>query len=570
LLEDVGIERRVLREEPADEREFDLVDGARERFGLFYVHAQPADGIGHADRDKMREPLHDRHHFVVLLRRRDRADRAFADKDPCQGVPHCTGLAGRAHHDGLAPDRRYRRPEHRVEPDHCGLRPEHGSDRPCLERGKIAEQLVLMHERRNFADDPDRIPDGDRDDDEVAGPRKLFVRECGRAARDEHFAAGPLKDRGKKPAHPAGSTDDACLHVHFSRIVSLTGMPKCLPPSSEHPRILSPAARFTTEIALPSGATSRIVSAFWRIRLAFAPPPSASIRSSGRRSIFVRPTIADRAVPRLSATSTCPPMERSERYAVFPSGSRMYACTAPAFTRNGRGATYGFSSVSACTRSMADEVFPISMPSPSASIEQVSTQTRSPMPTGWIFVTVNGTRCTLPEAFLMSAATAFTIAGSAVLRRIPYTPFSRTWRASSASWTFFTAATIRSDCATRFSSGMTVQSLVVTMTIRFFPFCAASFSLALSVIVHSITSLPGMRSPSGATVVIRPSLLTSPARSATTASAPLSMAVVTISLFHGRASTQNCFIYCFSSAFFGSTLWWTTRQMDWTNARVLS
>ena len=90
----------------------------------------------------------------------------------------------------------------------------------------------------------------------------------------------------------------------------------------------------------------------------------------------------------------------------------------------------------------------------------------------------------------MSAATAFTTAGSVVLRRIPYTPFSRTCRASSASWTFFTAAMIRSDWATRFSSGMTVQSLVVTMTIRFFPFCAASFSLALSVIVHSITSLP--------------------------------------------------------------------------------
>src|SRR5208337_4936620 len=243
-----------------------------------------------------------------------------------------------------------------------------------------------------------------------------------------------------------------------------------------------------------------------------------------------------------SATSTCPPMERSERYAVFPSGIRMYACTAPAFTRNGRGATYGFSSVSACTRSIADEVFPISMPSPSASIEQVSTQTRSPMPTGRILVTVNGTRLTVPAWLFMSAATAFTTDGSAVFNRIPQTPFSRTCSASSASCASFTAATIRSDWATRFSSGMTVQSLVVTTTIRVFPFSAASFSLVLSAIVHSITSFPKTRSPSGATVVIRPSLFTSAARSATIASAPLSMAVVAHSLFHGRQSTQNCFM----------------------------
>ena len=61
---------------------------------------------------------------------------------------------------------------------------------------------------------------------------------------------------------------------------------------------------------------------------------------------------------------------------------------------------------------MADEVLPISIPSPSLRIEQVSTQTRSPIPTGTIFVTVNGTSATFPVEALMSAATALSTAGS--------------------------------------------------------------------------------------------------------------------------------------------------------------
>ena len=36
---------------------------------------------------------------------------------------------------------------------------------------------------------------------------------------------------------------------------------------------------------------------------------------------------------------TCPPMGEIREYAVFPSGSRMYVCTAPVFTRNGRAST---------------------------------------------------------------------------------------------------------------------------------------------------------------------------------------------------------------------------------------
>ena len=182
------------------------------------------------------------------------------------------------------------------------------------------------------------------------------------------------------------------------------------------------------------------------------------------------------------------------------------------------------------------------MPSPSESMEQVSTQTRSPMPTCRIFVTVNGTRPTLAVEPFTRAATDRTTAGSVVFSRMPYTPFSRTWRASSASFTFFTVAMIWSDWATRFSSGMTVQSLVVTITFFPFPIRAAAFSLSLSVMVHSAISVPGLRSPSGAMVVILPSLRTSSARSTTRASAPLSMAVVATSLFQGRTSTQNCFI----------------------------
>jgi len=175
-------------------------------------------------------------------------------------------------------------------------------------------------------------------------------------------------------------------------------------------------------------------------------------------------------------------------------------------------------------------------------MEQVSTQTRSPIPTGLIFVTLNGTRPTFPVGDFMREATDFTTAGLSVFKRMPCVPFSRTWSAICASFSSFTVAMILSDCATRFSSGMTVQSLVATMTSACFPAAAALFSLALSVMVNSMTSFPGFMSPSGATVVILPSLRTSSARSTTSASAPLSMAVVAISLFHGRTSTQNCFM----------------------------
>ena len=132
----------------------------------------------------------------------------------------------------------------------------------------------------------------------------------------------------------------------------------------------------------------------------------------------------------------------------------------------------------------------------------------------------------------MSAATAFYDCGVCGFEEIPNTPFSRTWRASYPPRE--RSLRPRRSCPTAragASSGMTVQSLVVTMTIRFLPFCAASFSLALSVIVHSITSLPGDPVAVRCDGCYPAGLLTSPARSATTASAPLSMAVVTISLF---------------------------------------
>jgi hypothetical protein len=81
--------------------------------------------------------------------------------------------------------------------------------------------------------------------------------------------------------------------------------------------------RCTTEMALPSSFTSRIVSAFWRIEADLRSfPDSASTSRSGRRSILVRP-ITVWAVPFASVTSTWPPMARSDRYAVFPSGRRM-------------------------------------------------------------------------------------------------------------------------------------------------------------------------------------------------------------------------------------------------------
>ncbi len=91
---------------------------------------------------------------------------------------------------------------------------------------------------------------------------------------------------------------------------------------------------------------------------------------------------------------------------------------------------------------MADEVLPISMPSPSLSMEQVSTQTRSPIPTGLIFVTLNGTRPTFPVGDFISAATDFTMAGLSVFRRMPCVPFSSTWSAICASFSSFTFAMI--------------------------------------------------------------------------------------------------------------------------------
>src|SRR5438552_3481180 len=72
-------------------------------------------------------------------------------------------------------------------------------------------------------------------------------------------------------------------------------MPKCRPPSSVRRRTSSSAFNSPTDLASPSGATNRIVSAFWTIVVKRRPAASASRRSSGRRSILRRPTITEGA-----------------------------------------------------------------------------------------------------------------------------------------------------------------------------------------------------------------------------------------------------------------------------------
>ena len=54
--------------------------------------------------------------------------------------------------------------------------------------------------------------------------------------------------------------------------------------------------------------------------------------------------------------------------------------------------------------------------------------------------------------------------GDEGLSIMPLTPFSRTPRAIAASFASETAAIIISDCAARFSSGITFQSVVLTTT----------------------------------------------------------------------------------------------------------
>jgi hypothetical protein len=82
---------------------------------------------------------------------------------------------------------------------------------------------------------------------------------------------------------------------------------------------------------------------------------------------------------------------------------------------------------------MADEVLPTSSPSPSSKRVQVSTQTRSPMPSGRIAVTVNGTSGTRSPSPFTSVATRRTASGSFVASTTPATPFSSAPRASRAS-----------------------------------------------------------------------------------------------------------------------------------------
>ena len=55
----------------------------------------------------------------------------------------------------------------------CAFDPSIAATGAILSEVKSQSELVFMHERGNLADDPDRIPDRDRDDDEVAGAPQI-------------------------------------------------------------------------------------------------------------------------------------------------------------------------------------------------------------------------------------------------------------------------------------------------------------------------------------------------------------------------------------------------------------
>src|SRR5665647_3191266 len=103
----------------------------------------------------------------------------------------------------------------------------------------------------------------------------------------------------------------------------------------------------------------------------------------------------------------------------------MYACTGPAFTRNGLGATYGLSSVSACTKKNPLAPDPISIPSPLIIREHVSMQTRSPIPTGLTVVTVAGTRSTTCSDLRAKSIVLAICDKSLVSRSTPSAPCSK-------------------------------------------------------------------------------------------------------------------------------------------------
>ena len=110
--------------------------------------------------------------------------------------------------------------------------------------------------------------------------RSVFVSRVDLPETSTSYPARSKTGANSLPIFPVPPIIPAFMD-HFSRIVSLTAIPKCLPPSRAHPMTVSPTARLTTDIAVPSFCTRRIVSAFWRIRLTFAFPASASTSSRG-------------------------------------------------------------------------------------------------------------------------------------------------------------------------------------------------------------------------------------------------------------------------------------------------
>ena len=170
-----------------------------------------------------------------------------------------------------------------------------------------------------------------------------------------------------------------------------------------------------------------MVSAFWSMTLYVLLPSEALTMSRGLTSTLQRPTEPTLAFPPRPTMRTGSPADISDRYLVPSPGTMQYSCTAPAFTRNGRVATYPLSSLSLCTRKRQLEYDPMSIPSPGCMRLQVSTHTLSPISMGFTSSTVTSLSSTgagVPTRSLNLPISA----GSDVSMTMPSVPFSMVLR----------------------------------------------------------------------------------------------------------------------------------------------
>ena len=111
------------------------------------------------------------------------------------------------------------------------------------------------------------------------------------------------------------NADSRC---HFSITVSSgTDTPKCRPPFAAKCTRTSSFGFSSVTGFEALGVTTRMVSAFCSMVFIFVSSACASIRISGRNSIFDRPTLVIRTFPSLLTIKTSSPAFNSDRYLVL-------------------------------------------------------------------------------------------------------------------------------------------------------------------------------------------------------------------------------------------------------------